>query len=161
MCGAYKHIHTMEEKRMQKTNKKYRTKKLLLLVFPFSFLSVLVLVLLLLLLFSHLLPISLSLSLSLTYLSASHKAATKASDIATNHGAVLLGRRPPAQPARAQKTFLVMAGQILFTLASPVSHLGRKRCFCCSKKRGWYQPITGGNGRRHGATRPPSANHRR
>ena len=91
------------------TNKKYRTKKLLLLVFPFSFLSVLVLVLLLLLLFSHLLPISLSLSLSLTYLSASHKAATKASEIATNHGAVLLGRRPPAQPARAQQTLLVMA----------------------------------------------------
>ena len=91
------------------TNKKYRTKKLLLLVFPFSFLLVLVLVLLLLLLFSHLLPISLSLSLSLTYLSASHKAATKASDIATNHGAVLLGRRPPAQPARAQQTWLVMA----------------------------------------------------
>ena len=88
---------------------KYRTKKLLLLVFPFSFLLVLVLVLLLLLLFSHLLPISLSLSLSLTYLSASHKAATKASDIATNHGAVLLGRRPPAQPARAQQTLLVMA----------------------------------------------------
>ena len=109
VCGAYKHIHTMEEKRMQKTNKKYRTKKLLLLVFPFSFLSVLVLVLLLLLLFSHLLPISLSLSLSLTYLSASHKAATKASEIATNHGAVLLGRRPPAQPARAQQTLLVMA----------------------------------------------------
>ena len=79
------------------TNKKYRTKKLLLLVFPFSFLSVLVLVLLLLLLFSHLLPISLSLSLSLTYLSASHKAATKASDIANNHGAVLLGHRPPVQ----------------------------------------------------------------
>ena len=99
----------MEEKRMQKTNKKYRTKKLLLLVFPFSFLSVLVLVLLLLLLFSHLLPISLSLSLSLTYLSASHKAATKASEIATNHGAVLLDRRPPAQPARAQQTLLVMA----------------------------------------------------
>ena len=91
------------------TNKKYRTKKLLLLVFPFSFLLVLVLVLLLLLLFSHLLPISLSLSLSLTYLSASHKAATKASDIANNHGAVLLGRRPPAQPARAQQTLLVMA----------------------------------------------------
>ena len=109
MCGAYKHIHTMEEKRMQKTNKKYRKKKLLLLVFPISFLSVLVLVLLLLLLFSHLLPISLSLSLSLTYLSASHKAATKASEIATNHGAVLLGRRPPAQPARAQQTWLVMA----------------------------------------------------
>ena len=103
VCGAYKHIHTMEEKRMQKTNKKYRTKKLLLLVFPFSFLSVLVLVLLLLLLFSHLLPISLSLSLSLTYLSASHKAATKASEIATTHGAVLLDRRPPAQPARAQQ----------------------------------------------------------
>ena len=76
----------------------------MLLVFPFSFLSVLVLVLLLLLLFSHLLPISLSLSLSLTYLSASHKAATKASEIATNHGAVLLGRRPPAQPAIAQQT---------------------------------------------------------
>ena len=109
VCGAYKHIHTMEEKRMQKTNKKFRTKKLLLLVLPFSFLSVLVLVLLLLLLFSHLLPISLSLSLSLTYLSASHKAATKASEIATNHGAVLLGRRPPAQPARAQQTLLVMA----------------------------------------------------
>ena len=109
VCGAYKHIHTMEEKRMQKTNKKYRTKKLLLLVFPFSFLSVLVLVLLLLLLFSHLLPISLSLSLSLAYLPPSHKAATKASEIATNHGAVLLDRRPPAQPARAQQTLLVMA----------------------------------------------------
>ena len=69
VCGAYKHIHTMEEKRMQKTNKKYRTKKLLLLVFPFSFLSVLVLVLLLLLLFSHLLPsLYPSLCLLLTYL---------------------------------------------------------------------------------------------
>ena len=54
-------------------------------------------------------PISLSLSLSLTHLPASHKAATKASEIATNHGAVLLGRRPPAQPARAQQTLLVMA----------------------------------------------------
>ena len=53
---------------------------------------------------SNLLPISLSLSLSLAYLPPSHKAATKASDIATNHGAVLLGRRPPAQPAIAQQT---------------------------------------------------------
>ena len=103
VCGAYKHIHTMEEKRMQKTNKKYRTKKLLLLVFPFSFLSVLVLVLLLLLY-----PISSpslypSLCLLLTYLLRTKQPRRPLTSPPTMAPCSLLGRRPECMNFRKMR----------------------------------------------------------
>jgi hypothetical protein len=91
------------------TNKKYRTKKLLLLVFPFSFLLLLVLVLVLLLLLYPISSPSLypSLCLLLTYLLRTkqpRRPLTSPPTMAPQFGAVLLGRGPPAQPAIAQQT---------------------------------------------------------